>query len=326
MDIRQIAHEIIQWGTFKQVQDIYILPKQGNFELFSRKNHSRKLIKKVSIEEGNKLIVHFKFVGGMDIGEKRKPQLGSVSYTVNGETQRLRLSSVGDYYGRESLVLRFLYATDKQKQHFLLPKQIEIIKNNSLNRGLYLFSGPVGSGKTTIMYHLAKQKQNFPQLICIEDPVEIEEPSFLQLQTNEKIDLTYDALIKLCLRHRPDLLIIGEIRDQRTAQAAIRAALTGHTVFATLHARNISGVYNRLLELGIQKELLRECLKGIIYQQLLPCNLGEKGTKGTIDEAILFDYTFQINGYMQNQWIRYLRKVWAYGFISKQTYQKAKTE
>ena len=120
--------------------------------------------------------------------------------------------------------------------------------------GLYLFSGPVGSGKTTLMHQLAQMRFGQQQVMSIEDPVEIKQENMLQLQLNETIGMTYDSLIKLSLRHRLDLLIIGEIRDQETARAVVRASLTGATVFSTIHAKSIRGVYERLLELGVSKD------------------------------------------------------------------------
>ncbi|WP_161944208.1 GspE family protein, partial [Streptococcus suis] len=116
------------------------------------------------------------------------------------------------------------------------------------------------------------------QILTIEDPVEIKQDGMLQLQINEAIGATYDNLIKLSLRHRPDLLIIGEIRDAETARAVIRASLTGATVFSTVHARSISGVYARMLELGVSPEELNNALQGIAYQRLI-------GGGGVVDFA-----------------------------------------
>jgi competence protein ComGA len=117
------------------------------------------------------------------------------------------------------------------------------------------------------MYRLAKASGK--KVITIEDPVEIEEESFLQLQVNKKIEQGYDELIKLSLRHQPELLIIGEIRDQVTATAAVRAALTGHTVFATLHIRELAQAEMRLIELGASASVVAECLQGVIYQEIM---------------------------------------------------------
>ncbi|MBP2099426.1 competence type IV pilus ATPase ComGA [Enterococcus rivorum] len=317
MAVKKISQELIEWGVKNHAQDLYVLPSEEKFIVSFRYDQEKVVYKELEKELGEKLIFHFKFIGGMDVGEKRKTQIGAATYRIAGVDRRIRLSTVGDFRQRESLVIRFLHSFGESPERFFLPQQIQTIQKQIKKRGLYLFCGPVGSGKTTTMYKLAKESGKSRQIISVEDPVEIEEESFLQLQTNHKIELTYDALIKLCLRHRPDILIIGEIRDTSTAEAAIRAALTGHRVFATLHARNVAGVYARLLELGSQKRELSECLKGIIYQRILPSTL-------QIDEkyqnAILFDYDFSGEQKKQTRWQGVLRKAWTYGFITNQTF------
>jgi len=315
VDIKTLAHELIQWGIDHQAQDLYILPKREIMEVFFRYSKSKVIFKELPLQEGEKLIFHFKFISGMDVGERRKMQMGAVEYQVKKQQRRLRLSTVGDYQNRESLVIRFLHAFGEEPEYFFLPWQVAAIKAYSHRKGLHVFSGPVGSGKTTFMYKIAKQITHDQQVISIEDPVEIEEATFLQLQTNEKIAVTYEALIRACLRHRPDVLIIGEIRDRQTAQAAIRAALTGHTVFTTIHARNIVGVWQRLKDLGSDLSELSECLAGIIYQRLLPETNNEKARAG-----VLFDYCFQWETTPVGKWNNFLRKVWAYGFISDQVF------
>lgn len=138
------------------------------------------------------------------------------------------------------------------------------------------------------MNYIAKKKFFAKQVITIEDPVELVCSEFLQLQLNEAIGNTYDNLIKLSLRHMPDLVIVGEIRDQATARAVIRASLTGYTVFSTIHARSISGVYARLLELGADSSEIKYALSGIVYQRLI----GGKGVLTYADKNFL-DHTDQ---------------------------------
>ena len=287
MDIRILSQKLINWGLKNQITDLYILPNKNGFTISFKRNARKKIFKELSQEVGEKLIFHFKFIGSMDVSEKRKAQVGSVTYTISKKQCRLRLSTVGDFKQRESLVIRFLHTFGQSKEAYIFPKQLEQIKRQVNKKGLYLFCGPVGSGKTTLMYKLAKREGMEYQVITIEDPVEIEEENFLQLQTNEKIGLTYDALIKVCLRHHPDILIIGEIRDTLTAKAALRASLTGLTVFATIHARNLNGVYQRLFDLELSESELNNCLRGIIYQRLLPCYKEKKETS-----AALFDIDF----------------------------------
>ena len=315
MDIKHFSKQLIQWGIRNTAQDLYILPENTHYNLLFRTPHSKIKYKQLSKEYGEKLIFHFKFIGQMDVGEKRRAQVGAATYQVDGEDRRLRLSTVGDFKQRESMVIRFLHHFGDSSEHYLLPWQLTSIRAAVRSDGLHLFCGPVGSGKTTLMYKLAKEKQGNRQVICIEDPVEIEEEAFLQLQTNYKIDLTYDTLIKACLRHRPDILIIGEIRDSLTAKAAIRAALTGHTVFATIHSRGIGGVWARLMELGIHPSELEECLKSTIYQKLLPAKI-----RGQTVSALLMEYRFSETN--QTVWNNMLRKVWSYGFIDDSTFSK----
>lgn len=315
MNIRVLSQKLINWGVKHQAKDLYILPKERGFTIFFNVNNKKKIFKELSQESGEKLISHFKFIGSMDVSEKRKAQVGSVTYSMGQKKYRLRLSTVGDFKQRESLVVRFLHSFGQSHEDYFFPNQLEMIKRQVTQKGLYLFCGPVGSGKTTLMYKLAKRKGIDYQVITIEDPVEIEEASFLQLQTNEKIDLSYDALIKVCLRHHPDILIIGEIRDVSTAKAALRASLTGLTVFATIHATSVTGVYQRLFDLGISERELLTSLKGVIYQRLLVCCIENRAKS-----AVLFDYDFTEK--KKTMWINILRKAWAYGFIDDSTFAK----
>ncbi|MBM7710404.1 competence type IV pilus ATPase ComGA [Enterococcus lemanii] len=268
MSIERLSNELILYGVEQKMQDLYIYFLNESASVYYRKD--QKMVpfeNELSVETAQQLIARFKYLGEMDVGEKRKAQLGAISYPLENRQQRLRLSTVGDYRGKESLVIRFLHDLKNESVDYFFTEDARLIAQNILQKsGLYLFSGPTGSGKTTFMYHLAQKMKG--QVITIEDPVEIEEPNFLQLQTNDKIQQTYDQLIKLSLRHRPDILIIGEIRDTLTAKAAIRAALTGHKVFATIHAKGVAETKNRLIDLVGESSELDNCLMGVIYQEL----------------------------------------------------------
>ncbi|MEW4354597.1 competence type IV pilus ATPase ComGA [Streptococcus pneumoniae] len=265
--VQEIAQEIIKQARDKKAQDIYFIPKEDCYELHMRIGDERQLIGQYDFEKFAAVISHFKFTAGMNVGEKRRSQLGSCDYLCGQEEVSLRLSTVGDYRGLESLVIRLLH--DKADELHFWFADVETLSKNICQRGLYLFSGPVGSGKTTLMHYLSQKRFKGQQIMSIEDPVEIKQDDMLQLQLNEAIGLTYENLIKLSLRHRPDLLIIGEIRDSETARAVVRASLTGATVFSTIHAKSIRGVYERLLELGVSEDELRIVLQGVCYQRLI---------------------------------------------------------
>ncbi|VTT02538.1 competence type IV pilus ATPase ComGA [Streptococcus oralis] len=265
--VQEIAQKIIATAKEKKAQDIYFIPKEKSYELHMRVGDERCLVDSYEFDVLAAVISHFKFVAGMNVGEKRRSQLGSCDYHHGEKVSSMRLSTVGDYRGHESLVIRLLH-DEEQDLHFWFQDIGELGKQYR-QRGLYLFAGPVGSGKTTLMHELAKSLFKGQQVMSIEDPVEIKQEDMLQLQLNEAIGLTYENLIKLSLRHRPDLLIIGEIRDSETARAVVRASLTGVTVFSTIHAKSIRGVYERLLELGVTEEELAVVLQGICYQRLI---------------------------------------------------------
>ena len=265
--VQEIAQKIIATAKEKKAQDIYFIPKEATYELHMRIGDERCLVDSYEFNVLAAVISHFKFVAGMNVGEKRRSQLGSCDYQYDEKVSSLRLSTVGDYRGHESLVIRLLH-DEEQDLHFWFQDIGELGKQYR-QRGLYLFAGPVGSGKTTLMHELAKSLFKGQQVMSIEDPVEIKQEDMLQLQLNEAIGLSYENLIKLSLRHRPDLLIIGEIRDSETARAVVRASLTGATVFSTIHAKSIRGVYERLLELGVTEEELAVVLQGVCYQRLI---------------------------------------------------------
>lgn len=265
--VQNIAQDIICRAKKEQAQDIYFVPRENMYELYMRIGDERRFIQQYAFEKMAAVISHFKFTAGMNVGEKRRSQLGSCDYQYGDKKTSLRLSTVGDYRGYESLVIRLLHDEEAELKFWFA--QIPELKERFKQRGLYLFSGPVGSGKTTLMHQLAQERFAGQQIMSIEDPVEIKQSGMLQLQLNEAIGLTYESLIKLSLRHRPDLLIIGEIRDAETARAVVRASLTGVTVFSTIHAKSVRGVYERLLELGVTETELKIVLQGICYQRLI---------------------------------------------------------
>lgn len=308
--IQELGKALVKQGVAENAQDIYIIPKESTYHVYMRIGDERRFISEHSQEEMSSLISHFKFVAGMNVGEKRRTQLGSCDYNYDDNAMAsLRLSTVGDYRGHESLVIRLLFDFTTNEDLTFWYEGADRILSLIKERGLYLFSGPVGSGKTTLMYHLVKSLFPDKQVITIEDPVEIKQEQMLQLQLNESIDMTYDSLIKLSLRHRPDVLIIGEIRDSQTARAVIRASLTGTTVFSTIHAKSIPGVYARLLELGVSPEELANSLRGIAYQRLIAGG-------GVIDFA---DSNFQ--NHSPDEWNQQMERLFADGHIT--AWQKA---
>ena len=256
----------------------------------------------------------------MSMSEHRRPQAGTLHRFLFNSKIDLRLSTVGDYLCRESMVLRIIYRLNHNNYQLVAPLQWSQLLKLIQGQGLVLFSGPMGSGKTTTMYRLLREECSNQVVLTIEDPVEIEEPSFLQLQVNVQAQMNYQNLIKLGLRHRPQVFIIGEIRDYETAQAAIEAALSGHLVLSTIHVKSASGVVSRLKQLGIADYYIDQALLGACYQRLLPLK--------NDDFAVLFDIKEHDELLMQNEngvgseWHELLFKAVKEQKISKETFYK----
>lgn len=267
--------EMLRLAITNGISDIHILPNQMRYEVYFRVPSGLQKMFQVSSEVGPRLMAHFKFLANMDIGERRKPQSGSCNVQIEAEDFELRISTIANYMYQESMVLRILYDhhqhSNERIQLFFYKDYNQLEHLLNYKSGLILFSGPVGSGKTTTIYHLLREKyaETPLQVITMEDPVEIKEPRFLQAEVNEKAGLSYETLIRQSLRHHPDILLIGEIRDIETAKMVIRSALTGHLVLATIHAKSCEGVLERLMELGVSREQLKQSLIGVLSQRLI---------------------------------------------------------
>ncbi|MGO4929070.1 competence type IV pilus ATPase ComGA [Fundicoccus sp. Sow4_D5] len=296
------------------------------------------------IEWGKRLISYFKFLANMDVGEKRKPQSGASHLQVDSSPVELRFSTITNVLLLESLVIRVIRQQLKSSHAIqtYFPQDITLLRSLLKRKsGLVLFSGPVGSGKTTTIYQLLRERmsQETVQIITMEDPVEIYEANFLQTEVNELAGISYDVLIKSSLRHHPDILMIGEIRDEETARMAIRGALTGHLMIATIHAKDTLGVIARLQELQVTSEQLKQTLIGVVSQRLVPrycyqcqgdcrpqCSLSPLGTKRAalleimsgqvLKEVLTFNEAPQHLVNLNQK----LRKAWACGYINEKTY------
>ncbi|WP_057897011.1 competence type IV pilus ATPase ComGA [Liquorilactobacillus oeni] len=311
--VTKSLNELLKIAIEKEASDIFFMPKENCYLIKLNIAGELKFLKKIEKISGVQMINNLKYRANMMLSEHRRPQTGAMEIA---EQIYGRLSSVGDFLGRESLVIRLIYQK-KTEGMFFFQEQFENVVNNLQKKGLILFSGPVGSGKTTTMYHVARQLKK--QVMCIEDPVEINEPSFLQLQVNEKAQMTYAELIKSALRHRPDVFIIGEIRDKETATSVINAALSGHLVISTVHAANVNGVIRRMLALGAHFEDLNQTLNLICYQRLLPTVQGESkvlfdqlffDTPDTLDfiknngsNKMTMNWRMRLEKCLENQWI-----------------------
>lgn len=226
---------------------------------------------------GNNLASRIKIISNLDILEKRYPQDGRFSIKANDKRFDIRVSCIPHHEG-ESIVLRFLENIQQslalENLHFSKKAFNIISKIPRMRSGLILITGPTGCGKTTTLASLLTLcNPEFNKVISIEDPVEFRIPNVIQIQTNKNLHLSFSEILRRILRQDPDVIMIGEIRDSETAEQAIRAAMTGHLVFASLHARNAQEVTERLLNLGVDNFLIKQVVNVIISQRLIRTNM-----------------------------------------------------
>ncbi|MEF9893918.1 MAG: ATPase, T2SS/T4P/T4SS family [Anaerorhabdus sp.] len=212
---------------------------------------------------------YLQFRANLDLGNTLMPQTGRFDINIQGEKIALRFA-VMHSLRITSGVLRILNAVSKLQIQDLSNRSeiVNYFKNIENQRnGLFIFSGPTGSGKTTTLYTILNQIKN-KKIYTLEDPIEVYNQKYVQLQINEKQALGYNEGIKQLLRHAPDIIMIGEIRDEEAAKMAIRCALTGHLVLTTIHAGHSYLAIERLIELGVSKHQLKDVLRGISNQRL----------------------------------------------------------
>ncbi|MDR0899552.1 MAG: Flp pilus assembly complex ATPase component TadA [Lactobacillaceae bacterium] len=268
--MKDYFEQIIIQAINNREQDVYLLPEDKKYLIKVHNGRRLAKLKTLSQEVALRLISYLKYISGMNIAETRRPQLGSTEFEYQGIKYPLRISTVSDFENRETVVIRIIYGNSQSASNWLNPSQFSEIEAQIPEHGLVLLVGPTGSGKTSTVHNLLNKRQENELILSIEDPVEIRSPNIVQLQVNEQAGMTYEELIKVALRHHPDVLVIGEIRDKKTATATIQAALSGHLVFATIHANSAKDAINRMIDLGADKNLIKNTLSLSIYQRLIP--------------------------------------------------------
>lgn len=271
--VEKIVEYLLKKACYYGSSDIHLLPKINDVEIFFRIDGEIKLIQRISKKDAHRIIMHLKFLGSMDIGEKRIPQTGILDVTVDGILLSLRLATLPSILD-ESMVIRIhpqQTITPIEKLTLFPSTTRKLLSLLHHSHGLMLFTGPTGCGKTTTLYALLQAaKKDFKRnIITLEDPIERKSEEYFQVQVNEKAGLTYSTGLKAILRSDPDIVMVGEIRDEETAKIAVRAALTGHLVLSTIHSKDTKGALYRMIELGIVKEELFQSLVAIVSQRLV---------------------------------------------------------
>ena len=256
--------------------DVHIEPQEAALQIRFRIDGALNPQTQVDPKIAPALALRLKLMAGLDISEKRLPQDGRLNVIARDQKVDVRMSTMPTQYG-ESVVLRLLNrrATRQSLDTLGMPPQMlqrfrEIIQKTA---GMVLVTGPTGSGKTTTLYS-ALAEVNTPErkIVTVEDPVEYRLAGINQVQVNEKIDLSFARVLRSALRQDPDIILVGEIRDEETAQIALRAALTGHLVFSTLHTKDAVSTPIRLIDMGAPSYMVATSVHAVVAQRLVRLN------------------------------------------------------
>ena len=257
------------------VTDIHFTVREGDVVIEMRIGNTMKRLRR---DEKDPAFFHYlMYRADLDVADVLTPQTGRFEETVDGRVISLRFAVVASYH-LTSGVLRLLNQMPALTCDRLTddPEQIRWLKTITRHRsGLYVFSGPTGSGKTTTLYTLLNETEN-KKIFTLEDPVEVVSGRYVQLQINERQNLSWNDGIRQLLRHDPDIIMIGEIRDNVAAMNAVRCALSGHLVVTSLHSRSCISAIHRLIDLGVSRTQLFDVLDGIVSQRLYDTGDGER--------------------------------------------------
>ena len=269
----KLLQSIFEDAVQVNASDIHIEPDEKDLRIRFRLDGVLRVQTTAERRIASALVSRLKLMAGLDISEKRLPQDGRFNIRVRDQSVDVRLSTLPVQYG-ESAVLRLLNQSTGMLnlEQLGMPASMLVRFRRLIHspNGLVLVTGPTGSGKTTTLYGALKEinKPAF-KVITVEDPIEYRLPGVNQVQVNSKIDLTFGRVLRAVLRQDPDIVLLGEMRDQETAEMGLRAALTGHLVLSTLHTNDAVSSASRLLDMGAAPFLLAASLRGILAQRLV---------------------------------------------------------
>lgn len=269
----KITNSILKNAIKKNASDIHISLNEHNVEVRYRIDGMLHKVRELPKSSHAALVSRIKTMSNMDIANKRTPQDGRMQIVIDNRKVDMRTSTLPSIHG-EKITIRILDTAnlflDLDKFNFEEENKKQLEKLIRLPLGIILITGPTGSGKTSTQYAILNELNDVSKnIVTIEDPVEYKMDGIVQVQVNERANLTFATGLKSILRQDPDIIMIGEIRDRDTAEIAVRASNTGHLVLATLHTNDAISSVTRLLDIGVEPYLVASSLKGVINQRLV---------------------------------------------------------
>ena len=271
--IIRFVNNMIEQAVLMKASDIHIEPQEKTMRIRFRVDGHLILYMETRSELAPSVVSRIKFIGGMNIAEKRVPQDGRINYKINEKEIDMRISVLPCIFG-EKVVIRITTALGfslvKEDIGFLPENLVKFNKMLHNNHGIILLTGPTGSGKSTTLYTALKEiMRDDINIITAENPVEMILPNITQVEVNSRAGLTFAAVLRSILRQDPDVVMVGEIRDAETAQIACSAAITGHLVLSTLHTYDAPSSIIRLMDMGIEPFMVSAAMLGVIAQRLV---------------------------------------------------------
>jgi MSHA biogenesis protein MshE len=269
----KLLQSVFDDATQVRASDIHIEPQEGRLQIRFRIDGVLHLQTEADIKIATPLALRLKLMADLDISEKRLPQDGRFGMKVKGQRIDVRISTMPTQFG-ESVVMRLLNQAGNtlRLESIGMPRKMLERFRAIVQRpnGLVLVTGPTGSGKTTTLYSaLAELNSVEKKLITVEDPVEYRLQGINQVQVNDKIELSFARVLRSALRQDPDIVLVGEMRDQETAQIGLRAAMTGHLVLSTLHTNDAASTPLRLMDMGVPRYMVGGSLQAVLAQRLV---------------------------------------------------------
>lgn len=269
----RLVDSIIKEAIPYRASDIHIEPFERVVRVRYRIDGDLEERAEFPINSYSAISARLKIMAGLNIAERRAPQDGRINLNVGGKEYDFRVSSLPTVFG-EKFVIRVLDKTSfrftRRDLGFTDEENVVVDKMLARPHGIILLTGPTGCGKSTTLYSFLKEVNTADvNIVTVEDPVEYTMPGVNQTQVNAKADMTFASALRSILRQDPDIIMLGEIRDEKTAEIAVRAAITGHLVFSTLHTNDAPGAITRLEDMGVADYLVSDALVGVIAQRLV---------------------------------------------------------
>ncbi len=269
----KLIHTVFDEALRTRASDIHIEPEEKTLRIRFRIDGVLHVQTEADIKVASALALRLKLMSGLDISEKRLPQDGRFHVKVRNAAVDIRISTLPTQYG-ESVVMRLLNQNNGllRLDSISMPPAVLEVLRRSIHKpsGIVLVTGPTGSGKTTTLYAALNDLNSTERkIITVEDPVEYRLPGINQVQVLEKIDLSFGRVLRAALRQDPDVILVGEMRDQETAEIGMRAAMTGHLVLSTLHTNDVLSTPVRLLDMGVPRYMVALSLQLVMAQRLV---------------------------------------------------------